>query len=379
MNRVVILGEEFAWSHVESISDIDEQRWDACAGGYPLVRHGFFRALEESGSLGLERGVAPGYFVLRDANGDLVAGVPTALKWGNLREFGPEIRWLNSGLAAGSFHWPKFQACSPFFPQATPKLLIHPDRRSAPFRAELLRLLIDLGAGQFTNFSLMHISEADAQECAAGGALISHEPGSLWINPGVATFADYLAQLPRRKRRMIRRERADAHGLGLTFAVRSGAEVTPALIDDYYAGHRAVCRRYGGVPWLPQALFERFCRLMPDAVRIFTAHDGDDYVAGTFRFQGADTLFNQTWSAVREVPSLVFEMSCYSAIEYAIDNGLSRIDAGLSNPHKARRGYPVQPVYNAHWFFDDRLAGLAAEVLTSPEFSAGERLLEVSQ
>lgn len=379
MNRLEIDGEEFTWTHVESITAVAEGEWDACSDGHPLVRHGFFLALELSGSVGPDRGVVPGYFLLRDGDGRLVAAVPTALKWGNLREFGPEIRWLNAGLNEGCFRWPKFQACSPFYPQIAPKLLIHPDRRSASFRAGLLRLLIDLAAGQFANFSLMHISDADARECSAQGALISREPGSLWTNPGVSTFEDYMAQLPRRKRKLIRRDRAHANGLGLTFAVRGGAEVSPALIDDFYAGYRAVCQRYGGAPWVPQALFEQFCQLIPDAVQIFTAHDGDDYVAGAFRFQSTNTLFNQTWSAIRDVPGLIFEMACYRSIEYAIESGLSRIDAGLSIPYKAERGYLTEPVFNAHWFFDERLAALARAVLSAPEQSEAQRLLEVGQ
>lgn len=376
MHRVTILGEEFTWSHAESITAVDEQQWDRCADRHPLVRHAFFRALESSGSVGPDRGVVPGYLTVRDAAGELAAAVPTVLKWGGLREFGPEIHWLQRGVTQGCFSWPKFQACSPFYPQIAPKLLIHPRRRSAAFRDAVLALLIDLAANQFGTFSLMHISADDARDAAARGALISTEPGSLWTNPGVGTFADYVAQLPKRKRQMLRRERAHARSLGLRFAVHPGAEVSAAMIGDFYAGHAEVCRRYGGSPWLPQAVFEQFCRLMPDAVQLFTAHDGDEYVAGAFRFRSADTLYNQTWSAVREVAGLPFEMACYMSIEYAIDNGLTNIDAGLSIPYKAERGYRAQPVFNAHWFFDDRLAALARQVLGASEPSA-QSLVEV--
>lgn len=317
MNRVVILGEEFAWSHVESMSDIDEQQWDACAGDYPVVRHGFFRALEESGSLGPGTGVLPGYFTLRDGGGRLIAGVPTALKWGNLREFGPEMIWLRSGLQSGCFAWPKVQACSPLFPRMAPKLLIHPRWRCPPFRSELLRLLVGLGAATdgASAFNLMHIPADSARECAAEGALISRELRSAWANPGVATFDDYIAWLPHRKRRILRRERARVAALGLRFAVHTGDEVSEAMIDDFYAGFSEVCRQHGGMPWLPSALFTELCRRLPDSVRLFTAHDGGDYVAGIFCFQSRDTLYVDTWSAVRDVPGLSFEMLCYGAQE----------------------------------------------------------------
>lgn len=378
MHQVQFAGEKFAWSHIESISEIDESEWDACTDGHPLVRHAFFRALEVSGSIGPDMGVVPGYFVLRDATGTISACVPTVLKWGNLREFGPEIHWLERGLAQGCFEWPKFQACSPYYPQIAPKLLIHPRWRLASFRTGLLTLMVDLAASQFPTFSLMHISADDAREAAERGAVISHEPGSLWTNPGVSTFEEYVAQLPHRKRRMLRRERAYTQSLGLSFAVRGGAEISPAMLDDFYSGHHAVCQRYGGEPWLPRDLFEQFCRLMPDAVTLFTAHDGDDYVAGAFRFQGAGTLYNQTWSAQREIPGLPFEMACYLSIEYAIQHGFTRIDAGLRIPYKTERGYRDEPVFNAHWFFDDRLAALARSVLM-PGGSEAQCLLDIGE
>lgn len=70
-------------------------------------------------------------------------------------------------------------------------------------------------------------------------------------------------------------------------------------------------------------------------------------------------------------------MLCYRAIEYAIDHGLDTVDAGLSIPYKELRGYRADPVFNAHWFYDDRLAELAQWVLRSGAASGAERLLEV--
>lgn len=379
MHQVQFAGEEFVWSHIESISEIDESEWDACADGHPIVRHSFFRALEVSGSIGPNMGVVPGYFVLRDAAGTIAACVPTALKWGNLREFGPEIHWLQPGLTSGSFHWPKFQACSPLFPRLAPKLLIHPRLRSDASRAELIRLLHRLGADAgFSVLNLMHIPADEAQQCAAQGALISHEFRSYWTNPGVSHFEDYVALLPARKRRMLRRERARVDALGLTFAVRHGSEVSAELIGDFYDGFAAVCNRHGGRPWLPQTMFEQLCRQMPDAVRLFTAHSSDRYVAGVFCFQSDRTLFVDTWSSPDEVPGLSFEMLCYRPMEYAIEHGLADIDAGLSITYKELRGYTRDPVFNAHWFYDEQLAGLARSVLM-PSGSEAQRLLDIGE
>lgn len=372
-----ILGEEFRWIHLESIADIDRRQWDACAGGHPLLRHGFFRALESSGSVGRGTFWAPGYFVLLDGDGVMAAGAPTFLKWGGLREFGPEITWLQAGVAAGCFDWPKFQLCSPLYPQTAPKLLIHPSRRSTAFRSELLRVLVGLGLAQFSAVDIMHIGADDARACSAMGALISSEFTSVWANPGVTRFEDYVAGLPSRKRRMLRRERAAAHRLGLTFAVHSGAEIPTRLIDDFFDGFTATCGRHGGAPWFPRALLDQLIERMPDAVRVFTAHDGIRYVAGVFCLRSTDTLYLEHWSAPHDVPGLCFEMMCHRAIEYAIDEGLQRVDAGVPMPYKTIRGYRDEPVFNAHWFGDERLASLARRVLASEAqsaFNIGEQI-----
>ncbi len=379
MNTVELAGEWFDWSHAESIAAIGEQEWDLCADHHPLVRHGFFSALESSNSLGFDRGAVQGYLALRDGGGVLAACVPTTLKWGNLREFGPEISWLHHGFADGCFAWPKLQACSPYFPQAAPKILVHPRWQSAAFRSDLIRLLVGLGLATpgISAFNLMHIPADAARECAAQGAQISQELSSVWTNPGVSRFEDYVAWLPNRKRYRLHKERSTSDALGFTFAVRAGADISPRLIDDFYRGWENTCQGHGGAPWLPPDLFAALGERMPDAVRLFTAHDGSRYVAGVFCFQSRDTLYLQTWGAVENVPGLCFEMLCYRAMEYAVGQGLTRIDAGLSIPYKTGRGYADEPVFNAHWFYNDRLAELARSFLPPGPASEGQRLIQV--
>jgi len=161
----------------KSNREVDEAQWDVCAGDSPVVRHAFFRALEDSGCLGLARGVMMRYVVLREPGGHIMACAPTMLKWGNKREFGPEIHWLKAGIEQGCFAWPKFQAGSPFYPLMGPKLLTHPDPNGQALRAKLIKLLMQLGMREDRRgaFNLMHITQEMAQECANMGALISHE------------------------------------------------------------------------------------------------------------------------------------------------------------------------------------------------------------
>lgn len=88
---------------ISSIRDVRADDWNLCAGSHPFVQHSFLNALEASGSIGKQRGVQPCYATLYDQQDVMVACAPGMLKWGAIREYGPEIQWLKKGLEAGCF------------------------------------------------------------------------------------------------------------------------------------------------------------------------------------------------------------------------------------------------------------------------------------
>ncbi|MEC8135856.1 MAG: peptidogalycan biosysnthesis protein, partial [Pseudomonadota bacterium] len=64
---------------------------------------------------------------------------------------------------------------------------------------------------------------------------------------------------------------------------------------------------------------------------------------------GGDSLFGRNWGCVADYKFLHFETCYYSAIEYAIDHGLARVEAGTQGPHKLQRGYEPVQTRSAHW------------------------------
>lgn len=349
----------------DSIFEIDPDQWDRCTGGIPVLRHGFFRALENSGVIGGGNTHLPRYVVLRDGSGEITACAPVMLKWGTKREFGPEANWLAGGLAAGVFVWPKAQACTPFFPRMTPKLLVRPDGPPAG-KATLLQALLRLvdTPERRTAFNLMHVTADEARLCVAQGAVLSTERRSVWRNPGWGSLDEYLQSVSRRRRKAWRRERRQAETLGLRFDLVDGAEISEGLLADFYSGFEQVCARHGNPPWIPVATFRELIRQIPESVFLMTAHDGDRYVAGALRFVGAGTLYSDTWSApLPPPPGVLATMACHLPVEYAIRHGLKTVDAGVFASYKTHRGYVAEPVYNAHWFGNPELAALARGVL----------------
>ena len=75
-------------------------------------------------------------------------------------------------------------------------------------------------------------------------------------------------------------------------------------------------------------------------------------MAGALNFIGGETLFGRNWGCVEHHPFLHFETCYYQAIDFAIERGLKRVEAGAQGPHKVARGYLPQATYSAHWICD---------------------------
>lgn len=352
---------------LQSISEIAPAAWDACAGSHPFVQHAFFSALETSGACGLHRGVVPRYVVLTDRTHGLVACAPAMLKWGNKREFGPEIQWLRAAAEDKCFAWPKLQVDVPFFPVMGPKLLVRPDMPRAALETTLLRTLKQLCDQPGANgmFNLMHVDDELAAQCKASGALVSCEWHSMWHNPGYENYEQYWQQLTPEKRNQFRREQKKARSHGLNFKVLKGTEISDEVLADYYEGHRKVCARYGGQPWLPASTYQAIVQFLSHQVLLMAYFDGEQFIAGGMKLREAAVMYSLQWSEMHKLDRVVFDVICHRPIEYAISQGIQRIDSGLDAAHKRYRGWQSVPVQNVHWIFNEDLKKMALEFTKS--------------
>lgn len=344
-----------------TIHEIDSAGWDACAGFHPFVQHAFLSALETSGACGPDRGVVPKYIVLTDAAQRIVACAPAMLKWGNKREFGPEIQWLNAGVKDKCFGWPKLQVDVPFFPVMGPKLLVRPDMPRMALEAALLHTLMQLSQLPASNgmFNLMHVDDDVAARCKALGALVSCEWHSMWHNPGYESYEQYTFQLPAQKRYQMLKEQKKARSHGLSFRVLKGMDITDEILADYYEGHRRVCSQYGGKPWLPLRTYEAILKNFPNEVMLMGYFDGAIFIAGGLKLLKGDVLYALQWSEMHKLDRVVLDVICYRPIEYAITHGIKRLDSGLDAPHKKHRGWRSVAIHNVHWFYNQSLKKLA--------------------
>lgn len=88
---------------------------------------------------------------------------------------------------------------------------------------------------------------------------------------------------------------------------------------------------------------------MPERIVLVMARHEGRYVAGALNLLGSDTLFGRNWGCIKDFDFLHFEACYYAAIDFAIERGLARVEAGAQGQHKLQRGYEPVPTYSAHW------------------------------
>ncbi|MGI9504979.1 MAG: GNAT family N-acetyltransferase, partial [Geminicoccaceae bacterium] len=248
-------------------------------------------------------------------------------------------------------YYPKLQVAVPFTPVPGPRLLARPDVEIA--KTALIEGL--LRAAAQIDCSSLHITfceDQEWQELGSAGMMQRTGVQYHWHNRGYESFDDFLAGLKSSKRKMIRKERAKVKDQGLDLETLTGEALTPEIWDHFYPFYRAtVDKRWGGA-YLKKRFFKEIGALIPERiVLVMVRHEGR-YVAGALNLLGNDTLFGRNWGCLKDFDFLHFEACYYAAIDFAIEHGLARVEAGAQGQHKLQRGYEPVPTYSAHWIRD---------------------------
>ena len=97
-------------------------------------------------------------------------------------------------------------------------------------------------------------------------------------------------------------------------------------------------------------------------------------MAGALNFIGRNTLYGRYWGCVQDHPCLHFELCYYRAIDWAIANGLQRVEAGAQGEHKLARGYLPVETHSLHWIADPGFRAAVARYLEAERRSVGEEI-----
>jgi len=347
----------------------------------PFVSHAFLSALEDSGCVGGRSGWQPVHILVEAGGaGEIVAAAPCYAKSHSQGEYVFDHGWADAYERAGGRYYPKLQVSVPFTPVTGPRLLVSPqadrDTARAALVAGLRALREKIGA---SSIHLTFLPKADWEALGEDGLLQRIDQQFHWLNEGYAGFDDFLAALSSRKRKMIRRERRDALGAGITVEILTGREITEAHWDAFFAFYMDTGSRKWGRPYLNRRFFSLVGERMPERLVLFLAKRAGRYIAGAINFVGDTTLYGRNWGCIEDHPFLHFELCFYQAIDYAIAHGLARVEAGAQGEHKLARGYRPVATYSAHDIADPALRRAVAEYLTRERSYVAEAATELSE
>ncbi|SFS21841.1 GNAT family N-acetyltransferase [Yoonia litorea] len=367
-----------------TLAAIEASDWDACAcpetvtGDRPVdpfTTHRFLKALEDSGSVGTGSGWQPRYLTARQ-DGQVIAVAPLYAKGHSQGEYIFDHNWAHAYENAGGRYYPKLQIAVPFTPATGRRFLTRPGHEATGMSA-LIQGAVQIAAdNQLSSVHATFCTEAEALAGAEMGLL--HRIGQQyhWVNDGYADFDGFLAALSSRKRKTLRKERAQANDFGGEIVALTGDAIRPEHWDAFWVFYQDTGARKWGQPYLTRKFFDLAHEILRDDMLMVLAIRDDRPVAGALNFIGRDTLYGRYWGCTEHHPFLHFELCYYRAIGFAIAHGMQKVEAGAQGEHKLARGYLPVPTHSLHWFGDSGFKDAVARYLEA-EREAVDHEIEV--
>jgi uncharacterized protein len=317
---------------LSSLHEVPPATWDALAGAHnPFVEHAFLSTLEDSGSVGKGSAWIPQHLTVWEGE-RLLSAAPAYLRGDSYGEYIFDWGWAEAAHCAGIRYYPKISLAIPFTPATGPRLMGE--------GSLLLPLLSRLATEQKVSGShILFLTEEEEALATAAGWLPRASLQFHWRSRGWADFDAFLADLTRKRRHEIQRERRKVREAGVQVRVLTGAEMEPedwAILRECY---RSTIAKMGAIPYLK----DRFFALLPErlshrVVAAIATHNGRR-IAATLNYWKGEHLYGRYWGCLEEVPGLHFECCYYSLLEWGIPRGITLFEAGAQGEHKLSRGF----------------------------------------
>ena len=358
-----------------AITDIPADAWDACANPVdneaskpsynPFISHAFLSSLELSGSVRPRAGWQPMHLLAEEPGGRLVGAAACYAKSHSQGEYVFDHGWADAYERAGGSYYPKLQVTVPFTPATGNRLLVRPGPQADQVRDALADGLAEVcRRSKASSVHVTFLTETEWQMLGARHYLQRTHRQFHWENAGYDTFEGFLGALSSRKRKTIRRERADALQNGVTVHQLTGSDLTETVWDAFFEFYMDTGSRKWGQPYLTRSFYSIVSEKMRDRILLVMARREGRWIAGAINFIGSDAIYGRNWGAIENHPFLHFEVCYYQAMDYAIAHKLKRAEAGAGGQHKITRGYMPMTTYSAHYIADPALRRAIADFLT---------------
>jgi predicted N-acyltransferase len=336
---------------------VDAAIWDGLDHGpSPFLKHGFLRALEDSGSIGPGSGWHPAYLLAED-DGRLVGAVAAFIKTHSYGEYIFDWSWARASEQAGLPYYPKLVIAAPVTPATGKRVLIAPGAD-----VDLVTQALVVGVkevadrGECSSIHWLFCTASESERLARLGFAQRSTYQFHWHNRGYDGFDDFLATFTSRKRKQVRKERR--RGLEGIDELRfvPGGELSGEQIDCMDRYYRNTVHNHWGQDYLQPGFFELLADYLPEHVLFADARKGGKTVAGALFLETDKALYGRYWGCDREIDFLHFEVAYYAGIERCIERGTPLFEAGAQGEHKLLRGFLPSRTYSNHWIRHPQLA-----------------------
>lgn len=336
-----------------SMARIKVSDWNSLlSGGVPFLRHEFLAALENSGSVGAPTGWQPAHLTVTQGD-TLIAAMPLYIKNNSYGEYVFDWSWADAYHRYGRHYYPKLLTAVPFTPSQSPRILLDKQTTLESIMTPVVNAIKDyLDEQGMSSWHVLFPEQPGLSELRSLGLIRRVGVQYHWLNHGYRNFDDFLATLSSRKRKNMKKERQSVAAQGVSFEHISAAEATENHWQIFYRFYQSTYEVRGQRGYLRESFFQQIAKSMPENLFLIMARHQSDYVAGALFLKDDNTLYGRYWGCAQEFYNLHFETCYYQGIEYCIQHGLKKFDAGAQGEHKLRRGFEPIMTQSFHWIAD---------------------------
>ena len=336
---------------------LDAGRWNALAGGGPLISHRFLAALHATGCATTRTGWTPRYLTAW-AGEHLVGAMPLYEKAHSYGEYVFDWGWADAYRRYGRRYYPKLVCAIPFTPVPGPRLL--GDRPAV--KGALLDAALDIVAdGDASSLHILFIDGNDRAVCERPAIIARTGVQFHWHNDGYLDFDDFLSRFSHDKRKKVKQDRRKVRETGVTLRRITGRDINDDDLAFFFRCYEATYRAHRSTPYLTREFFERIATTMPEHLLLVIGERDGHRICAALDVFDTHALWGRYWGSVDYIPGLHFEACYYQAIEFCIERGIGRFEGGAQGVHKLARGLTPVVTRSAHAIGEPAFADAIAE------------------
>lgn len=329
---------------LNKIEDIHPTDWKKIKpSSYPFLNYQFFKALEDSQSVGLESGWEPLYFYHPDAL------LYTFNKTNSYGEYIFDWQWADAYYRAGRSYFPKLTSMVPFTPATTPHFIM--PEFNFDVATTLLETYEDYYQAQiFSSSHFLFLSHDEVNLFKTKHYILRDSLQYHFFNENYSDFDNFLKTLKSKKASNIKKERNFPPSI--TIKKITGNDLKSHHAQEMYRFYLSTIYKKGSQAYLNQKFFSLIFETMKTNLLYIQATQEDCPIAGALYFYDDQKLYGRYWGSTQDESHLHFELCYYQGIEFCIENKLNVFEAGAQGEHKISRGFRPVKIRSAHQLKD---------------------------